>query len=96
MRQIDKILQILGEPYDIQNFDGEDCIHRKLGKYEFEVSGTHRKNCALYVWIISPREVVGIYENIPTDYLKDVLGHYACVYQTLLPQIRVERQETEV
>ena len=28
MRQIDKLLQTLGEPYDIQGFDGEDCIHR--------------------------------------------------------------------
>lgn len=61
MRQIDKILQTLGEPYDIQNFDGEDCIHRKFGNYEFEVSGTHCKFCVLYVWTISPKVVVAIY-----------------------------------
>lgn len=53
MRQIDKLLQTLGEPYDIQGFDGEDCIHRKFGNYEFEVSGTGRRHCVLYVWTVS-------------------------------------------
>ncbi len=96
MRQIDKLLQHLGAPYDLQKFDGEDCIHRKFGNYEFEVSGTDRKRCTLYVWTVTPREVVAIYGNIPTDSLKDVLGHYACVYQNLLDQIRVERQEIKV
>ena len=96
MKQIEKILQTLGEPYDIKAFDGEDCIHRKFSNYEFEVSGTHRKYCTLYVWTITPRSVVDIYENIPTDNLKDILGYYSCKYQNLLEQIRVVRKETEV
>ena len=43
MKQLDKLLQSLVAPYDIQDFDGEDCIHRKFGNYEFEVSDTSRK-----------------------------------------------------
>lgn len=96
MTQIEKILQNLGEPYDIKTFDQEECIHRKLDKYEFEVSGTHRKCCTLYVWSNDPHVVMDIYENIPTDSLKDVLGYYACIYQNLPAQIRVARKETEV
>lgn len=96
MKQIEKVLQNLGDPYDIKNIDGEDCIHRKFSDYEFEVSGAHRKYCTLYVWSITPRTVVDIYENIPTDSLKDVLGYYSCKYQNLLDQIRVVRKETEV
>lgn len=96
MRQIDKVLQDLGDPYDIQIFDGEDCIHRKLGNYEFEVSNTNHKRCILYVWTVSPKAVVAIYENIPTEQLKDVLGYYACIYQKLTDQFRVVRQDTEV
>lgn len=96
MKKIDELLSDLGNPYDIQNFDGEDCIHRIVGKYEFEVSGTHTNYCTLYVWISSPREVIAIYNNIPTENLKDVLGYYATVYQNLLEQIRVEREETRL
>lgn len=96
MRQIDKLLLHLGDPYDLKDFDGESCIHRKFGNYEFEVSGSDRKRCVLYVWTVSPQEVIAIYENIPTESLKDVLGYYACVYQALLDQVRVERQEIEV
>lgn len=96
MKQIDKILQSLGDPYDIQVFDGEDCIHRKFDNYEFEVSGTNRKFCTLYVWTITPREVVAIYKHIPTESLKDALGYYACLYQKLTGQFQVERQDIEV
>lgn len=46
MKQLDKLLQSLGEPYDIQDFDGEDCIHRKFGNYEFE--GFRHKSQILY------------------------------------------------
>ncbi len=96
MKHIEKLLKHLGEPYDIGNFDGEECIHRKFGNYEFEVSGTHRKHCTLYVWTISPKDIVSIYADIPTDHLKDVLGYYASIYQNLPDKIRVERQEIEV
>jgi len=96
MRQIDRILQTLGEPYDIRAFDGEDCIHRTFGNYEFEVSGTNRKRCILYVWTVSPKEVVAIYADIPTEHLKDILGYYASIYQNIPGQIRVERQDIEV
>lgn len=95
MKPINKLLQHLGEPYDIQTFDGEDCIHRTFGNYEFEVSGTHRKLCTLYVWTINPRVIVSIYADIPTDNLKDVLGYYATIYQNLPDKIQVERQEIE-
>ena len=87
MKQLDKLLQSLGEPYDIQDFDGEDCIHRKFGNYEF---------CILYVWTVTPKEVVAIYKNIPTENLKDVLGYYASRYQNIPDQIQVERQDIEV
>lgn len=96
MKKINQLLSYLGEPYDIQNFDGEECIHRKLGIYEFEVSGTHTNYCTLYVWTSSPREVIAIYKNIPTENLKDILGYYATVYQNLLEQIRVEREEIKL
>lgn len=96
MKHIDKLLQHLGEPYDIQGFDGEDCIHRKFGNYEFEVSATNHKFCILYVWTVTPREVVAIYKNIPTESLKDVLGYYASRYQNIPDQIQVERQDIEV
>lgn len=96
MKQIDKLLQHLGEPYGIQNFDNEDCIHRRFGNFEFEVSGTAFKTCTLYVWTIFPKEVVAIYKNIPTEHLKDVLGYYACIYQNLPEKIQIERQETGV
>lgn len=96
MKQTGKILHDLGHPYGIKNFDGEDCIHREFSGYEFEVSDTHRKYCTLYVWSTAPRTVVDIYENIPTESLKDVLGYYSCKYQNLLEQIQVVRKETEV
>lgn len=96
MRQIDKLLQTLGEPYDIQGFDGEDCIHRKFGNYEFEVSGTGRRHFVLYVRTVSPRVVVAIYKNILTEHIKDVLGYYASIYQNIPDQIQVERQDIKV
>lgn len=96
MSYIEKLVRELGNPYNIEKFDGEDCIHRKFDNYEFEVSGTHLKYCTLYVWTVSPREVVAIYKNIPTEKLKDVLGYYASLYQNLPEQILVERQDIEV
>lgn len=96
MANIKELIQYLGEPYDIECFDGEDCIHRKFQNFEFEVSKTNQNRCILYVWTILPRRVVAIYENIPTENLKDFLGYYAVIYQNLLAQIRVEREEIEV
>ena len=94
MQKINKILEYLGDPYDIRVLDGEECIHRDLGEYEFEVSGACGKKCTLYVWQSSPRVIAGIYGNIPAEHLKDVLGYYACLYQNLLAGIQAERQGT--
>lgn len=96
MKRIEQLLRYLGDPYDIVNFDGEDCIHRIFANYEFEVSGTDHKCCTLYVWTLVPKEVIAIYKNIPTENLKDVLGYYAAKYQNLPCQIQVERQDIEV
>ena len=93
MQNIQEILEILGDPDDVKIYDQEECIHRDLGEYEFEVSGACKSRCTLYVWKSSPHVLVGIYTNIPAGSLKDVLGHFACLYQNLLAEIRVERQE---
>lgn len=96
LKRIEYLLRYLGEPYDIVNFDGEDCIHRIFANYEFEVSGTSLRYSTLYVWTLVPKEVIAIYKNIPTENLKDVLGYYASIYQNLPCQIQVERQDIEV
>lgn len=96
MKVIDQMLKLLGEPYSIREIDGGKVIYRRLDTgYEFEVSFRYAGSCILYVWSLDPRILVGIYEDIPLDHLKDVLGHYACVYQRLLDQIQVERQDIE-
>lgn len=96
MKTMEQILKSLGEPYCIRKIDGGDVIYRRLETgYEFEVSFRYVDSCILYVWSLEPRILVGIYENIPLDHLKDVLGHYACVYQKLLDRIQVERQDIE-
>lgn len=96
MKSMKQVLHALGEPYCIKNIDGGDVIYRCLDTgYEFEVSFRYAESCILYVWSLDPRVLVGIYENIPLVHLKDVLGHYACVYQKLLDHIQVERQDIE-
>lgn len=96
MSRIEKLLTNLGSPYEVRIIDGEPCIYRILGNYEFEVSGTHHAYCTLYVWTVSPRKISAIYTDIPTKSLKDILGYYASLYQNLPAQIRVERQDTKV
>ena len=98
LRQIDKVLQYLGEPYSITQINGEDVIYRDLGNgYDFEVSGVHNgsKHFSLYVWQIEPhKEIMGIYHNIrDAEQLKDVLGYCAFRYQNLQRKIQVEREE---
>lgn len=93
MKVIQKLLQELGSPYEIKVIDLEEVIYRKLNKdYDFEVSSISGKTCTLYVWALNPQEIVGIYENIPIDSLKDILGYYATKYQNLTEKIRVERE----
>lgn len=97
MRQIDVILQKLGEPYVIKALDKGDAIYRKLEtNFEFEVCIVSSKSCTLYVWSVNPRILIGIYESIPPEYLKDILGYYATLYQKLTGRYRVERQDIEV
>lgn len=93
MKAIEKVVQELGAPYQIKNIDLEDVIYRDLGSYEFEVSGFPKKSYTLYVWAKMPCEVIGIYEGIPADCLKDILGYYAVKYQNLTGQIRILREE---
>ena len=97
MTNIKKLLDDLGAPYDIQKIDGEECIHRILDTgYEFEVSGTRKSSCTLYVWKVEPRTIVAIYQNIPVKSLKDILGYYATKYQNLTAQIQVEREDETI
>lgn len=97
MKLIQKVLQELGSPYEIKVIDLEEVIYRKLNEeYDFEVSGLSGKTCTLYVWALNPQEIVGIYENIPIDLLKDVLGYYATKYQNLSEKIRVLREDRKV
>lgn len=98
MRQIEKVLQYLGEPYSITQVDKEDVIYRDLGNgYDFEVSGVHNgsEHFSLYVWKLEPyREIVAIYHDIHgAEQLKDVLGYCAFKYQNLQEKIQIEREE---
>ena len=94
MKLIQKVLQELGSPYEIKVIDLEEVIYRKLNTgYDFEVSGISGKNCTLYVWALNPQTIVGIYENIPIESLKDVIGYYAAKYQNLIEKIQVSREE---
>lgn len=97
MTLIQKVLQELGSPYEIKVIDLEEVIYRKLNNgYDFEVSSISGKTCTLYVWAINPQEIVGIYENIPIDSLKDVLGYYSTKYQNLTEKILVSREDKKV
>ncbi len=97
MKLIEKVLQELGSPYEIKVIDYEEVIYRKLNSdYDFEVSGISGKTCTLYVWALSPKEIVGIYDKIPIESLKDVLGYYAAKYQNLTDGIRVLREDQTV
>jgi hypothetical protein len=95
MALIDNISNDLGHAYSVKTIDGGGVIYRKLADYEFEVSGIKSTTgkCALYVWKLSPRILVGIYERIPVANLSDILGHYAAKYQNLLDGILVERED---
>jgi hypothetical protein len=94
MKLIEKVLQELGSPYEIKVIDFEEVIYRKLNnEYDFEVSGISGKTCTLYVWALAPQEIVGVYNKIPIDSLKDVLGYYAVRYQNLSDKIQVERED---
>lgn len=94
MKLIQEIILLLGSPYTVKKIDQEDVIYRKLDKgYEFEVSKISNKTSVLYVWSTDPRELVGIYEKIPTEYLKDILGYYAVRYQNLTEQFQVLRED---
>lgn len=91
------IVKSLGEPYEVKPIDKGPAIYRKLDSgYEFEVVVISNKRSILYVWSTNPSVLVGVYEDIPTLELKDILGHYAFVYRKLLSQFRVERQDIEV
>ncbi len=96
MQILQNILTFLGPPYKITIIDGENVIYRKLENgVEFEVSYIRSLTgtCILYVWAASPKEIIGIYENIPVKSLKDILGYYATKYQNLTAEIRVERED---
>lgn len=95
MKRIEQICGQLGSPYRITTIDLEEVIYRDLGDYEFEVSGIWegKKLCTLYVWATKTREIVGIYDKIPIDSLKDILGYFAVKYQNLLEKILVERED---
>lgn len=95
MNLLQKIVIELGVPYDVKTIDNEKVFYRKLPNgYEFEVSGIKSTSgkCILYVRADYPKEVVGIYENIPVFMLKDLLGYYAVKYQNLNADIMVSRE----
>lgn len=97
MKLINKVVKMLGDPYIIRTIDTGEVIYRKLDTdYEFEVCIISEKSCNLYVWTTTPRILVGVYTGISTSCLKYVLGYYACLYQKLTDQFRVERQDIEV
>lgn len=96
MQILQTVLTLLGPPYKITMIDGVDVIYRKLeNDIEFEASHIHSLSgtCILYVWAASPKELIGIYENIPVKFLKDILGYYSAKYQNLTDEIRVERED---
>lgn len=94
MKLIQKIVQDLGSPYEIKTIDLEDVIYRKLDTgYEFEVSGISSKKFTLYVWSVGPSKVVGVFPDLPTEYMKDILGYYAVKYQNLSDKIQGERED---
>lgn len=51
-----ELLKFLGSEYSMKEIDLELCIYRKINsRYDIEISGTHRKNhpISVYVWDIS-------------------------------------------
>lgn len=54
-----ELLKFLGPEYSMKEIDLELCIYRKINShYDIEISGTHRKNhpISVYVWDISNGE----------------------------------------
>ncbi len=94
MKLVEEILKNIGQTYQLKMVDKGPAIYRKLDNgYEFEVDVISKKKSTLYVWKEAPHVLVGIYENIPTDSLMDVLGYYAVKYQNLSDKIQVERED---
>lgn len=97
LKLIDKVVKMLGDPYIIKFIDTGEVIYRKLdNNYEFEVCIIFETSCTLYVWSTTPHILVGVYTGISINYLMDVLGYYACLYQKLTDQFQVERQDIEL
>lgn len=97
MDNIYSVAKYLGEPYVINTIDTEPTIYRTLSSgYEIEVSGvvSSTSTYSVYVWKISPRELMGVYHGIKGQaVLKDILGYCATKYQSLISEIQVERED---
>lgn len=91
-----KTCENLGELYTIQTMDKTPAIYRYFDNgIEFEVLSieTGVTKCSLYVWYKPQRELVGVYKNIPIAQLRDVLGHFAYIYQGLDKIVEIQRQD---
>jgi len=53
-KKFNETLKYLGPNYSAKNIDYEDCIYRKIGKYEIEISGLNIPgpgyDVSLYLW----------------------------------------------
>lgn len=87
-----ELLKFLGSEYSMKEIDLGLCIYRKINsRYDIEISGTHRKNhpISVYVWDISNGDgisatMVEKHFDIPnwTD-LKTLLDNLTMKYQDL-------------
>lgn len=59
-KNLQNMLNELGQNYGIQTIDMEDCIYRDLGDYEIEISGCRKKNgpFSVFIWLKSKKTIV--------------------------------------
>lgn len=52
-KKFDDTLKYLGPDYSVKNIDCEDCIYRKIGNREVEISGLNscgKYDATIYLW----------------------------------------------
>lgn len=84
MSKFTDTLEYLGSDYSVKSFDYEDCIYRKIGNYEFEISGLHstgKYDATIYVWENEARVIKSI-QNIQSK--EELAKHLEILVQEFL------------
>lgn len=88
-KKLEDTLALLGSDYKIIAFDGEQCIFKEFGNYQFEVSGLNNNKryieCDIYVWDIrNTSHVIETIQNINSfELLKQQLNSLYNKYSAL-------------